>query len=311
MKRIMTVTLNPAIDKTVTVDQLTVAGLNRIKEIRVDPGGKGINVAKVLLQFGSPVNAWGFQAGMEGQLLMQMLEEIGIPSSFFQTPGKSRTNLKVVDETTKQTTELNEMGQQPSDQAIREFLEAFEAEMKRTSILVLGGSLPPGLPQDFYRTLTEIAGKNGVRTLLDADGDALAAGIEAGPYAIKPNLHELQLLVGQQLTSDEAIVTAARKLLAGGTEYVAVSMGAEGALIVHREGTFRTRPFPITPISTVGAGDSMVAAMAHCMNEEMPIEEMVRWMTAAGSITASKPGTDVCTLDEVLRKLSEVEVTRV
>lgn len=310
MKRIMTVTLNPAIDKTVTVDQFTVAGLNRIKEVRMDPGGKGINVAKVLIQFGSEVVAWGFQAGAEGLILMEMLEENGIPSNFFQTPGKSRVNTKVVDESTKQTTELNEMGQQPGEAVVRKFLEAFEAEMKFTSLLVLGGSLPPGMPQDFYRTLIEIAGNNGVRTLLDADGEALALGIEAGPYAIKPNLHELQLLVSERLDSDEAIVAAARKLLNRRTQCVAVSMGAEGAIIVHAEGTFRTRPFPITPISTVGAGDSMVAAMAHCLAEEMPIEDTVRWMTAAGSVTASKPGTEVCTLAEVSMKLAEIDVTR-
>lgn len=308
MKQIVTVTLNPAIDKTVTVDRLTVAGLNRIKHVRMDPGGKGINVAKVLVQFGAPVVAWGFQAGVEGRILMGMLDDLNIRSRFFQTAGNSRTNLKVVDEATKQTTELNEMGQQPSDSAVQGFIRAFEAEMKSTSLLVLGGSLPPGLPQDFYRTLIEIAGKYGVRTILDADGEALAAGIEARPFAIKPNLHELEALVGKRLPTDEAIVEAARSMVAQGIACVVVSMGAEGAIVAVQEEIFRARPFPITPVSTVGAGDSMVAAMAHCLAEGMPGEDMVRWMTAAGSITASKPGTEVCTRSEVSLKLDAVEV---
>lgn len=310
MKPILTVTMNPALDKTVTIEQFIPAGLNRIKTVRTDPGGKGINVAKVLKQFGAPVSAWGVQAGHEGRMLMEMLEDAGIPARFLETEGKSRTNLKVVDESTRQTTELNEPGITLSKQLLNELVSGLDASMSDTSLLVLAGSLPPGTPTDLYGQLIRIARAHGVPTILDADGAALAAGLEALPYAVKPNLHELEALLGRMLTTDEQIIEAARSLQAKGISLVAISMGAEGSILVGEQEAYRARPFPIIPKSTVGAGDSMVAAMAYCLSHGMTLEETARWTTAAGSITASKAGTEVCSLAEVQAKLSEVQLAR-
>lgn len=308
MKPIITVTMNPALDKTVTVEQFIPAGLNRIKTVRTDPGGKGINVAKVLKQFGAPVSAWGIQAGHEGRMLMEMLEAAQIPAHFLEAEGKSRTNLKVVDEETRQTTELNEPGVTPSESLLTELVSQLDASMRDTSLLVLAGSLPPGTPPDFYGRLIAIASTHGVPTILDADGTALAAGLEAVPYAVKPNIHELEALLGRTLTTDEQVIEAARGLQAGGIKLVAVSMGAAGSILVGEQEVYRARPFPITPMSTVGAGDSMVAAMAYCLSQGKTLEETARWTTAAGTVTASKPGTEVCSLAEVQAKLAAVSL---
>ncbi|AJY74112.1 1-phosphofructokinase [Paenibacillus beijingensis] len=306
---IITVSMNPALDKTVTVNGFTVAGLNRIKDVRVDAGGKGINVAKVLKRFNANVTAWGIQAGEEGRLLARMVEQQGIPTFFLEAEGRTRTNLKVVDEATKETTELNEPGAVITEKVLTDFLDRFEKAMPATAVLVLGGSLPPGAPQDLYRQMICIASRYGVKTILDADGEALKFGITAAPYALKPNIHELEALIGYELESDQEIVKAAKGLLGDGIQYVIVSMGAEGSIVVSGEEAIRARPFPIVPLSTVGAGDSMVAALAFCLIEGKTLEETARWTTAAGSITASKPGSDVCTFFEVEEKLALVSIT--
>lgn len=144
--------------------------------------------------------------------------------------------------------------------------------------------------------------------MLDADGEPFMKGIEAVPYAIKPNIHELEALFGESFRTDEEIVSAARRLTGKGITYVSVSLGAEGSILVSQNEAVRAKPFPIVPLSTVGAGDSMVAALVHCLLEGKPLEEMARWTSAAGTVTASKPGTEVCTLAEVEEKISGVTV---
>lgn len=310
MNTIQTVTLNPAVDKTVTVDSFSFGELNRIKTIRTDAGGKGINVAKVLQRFSIPVKVLGFQAGHEGRVILEKLREQGISSYLIEAEGETRTNLKVVDERTKQTTELNEAGFSPSEALLEEFVERFESSLSEASLVVLGGSLPPGTPVDYYRKLIELANRKGVRTILDADGEALARGIEAVPFALKPNIHELEALFGTTFTTDEQIVSAAQQLIRKGISYVMVSMGGEGSILVSEREAIRAKPFPITPLSTVAAGDSMVAAMAYSFVQDKSLEDMARWTSAAGTVTASKSGTEVCTLDEVQDKLELVDIFR-
>lgn len=306
---VLTVTMNPAVDKTVTVDKFSFGQLNRIKTVRLDAGGKGINVAKVLKHFSVDVCAWGLQAGPEGQMLMTKLRECGIPSHFLEAQGRTRINLKVVDEYTKQTTELNEPGFSPSPKVLDDFVGRFEAGLEGVDLVVLGGSLPPGTPADFYKQLIQKAKSQGVRTILDADGEALAKGIEAAPYAIKPNIHELETLIGTPLASDEAIAMAGRQLVQGGIANVIVSMGGNGSILVNSEQAIRVKPFPIEPKSTVGAGDSMVAAMVYCYLHNKSLIETAKWTSAAGTVTASKQGTEVCTLNEVQEKLDLVDIS--
>ncbi len=306
---VITVTLNPALDKTVTIEQFEYGGLNRIKEMRTDAGGKGINVAKVLKQFDVAVNALGLTAGYQGQVIRDQLEKMGINSAMIEAAGETRVNLKMVDESTKQTTELNEPGFTVDEVLLEQFRDMFKSKAAEASIIVLGGSLPPGTPPDYYRSLIESAREQGIRTILDADGEALALGIEAAPFAIKPNIHELEALLGETFDSMEQIIGAARTLIDRGIEYVLVSMGAEGSLLVSKSEAVRASPFPITPVSTVGAGDSMVAAMVYSFLEGKSVEETARWTSAAGTITASKPGTQVCTIHEVKQSLQLVTLT--
>ncbi|MBW5447536.1 1-phosphofructokinase [Cohnella sp. CFH 77786] len=311
MKAVYTVTMNPAVDKTVTVEHFALGQLNRIQTVRTDAGGKGINVAKVLKRFSIPVVAWGITAGRGGSVIQERLQEAGIPSVLLQGEGETRTNLKVVDEYTKQTTELNEAGFRPGEALQDEFVRQFEAKLREAELVVLGGSLPPGVSPDFYRKLIGMANRAGVRTILDADGEALAEGIEAAPYALKPNIHELEALLGTALTTDDQIVGAARGLIRKGISQVLVSMGGEGSILVTEGEAYRARPFPIVPLSTVGAGDSMAAVLAYSLLNGMNPEQTARMTSAAGTITASKPGTEVATLEEVRQSLERVDITRI
>ncbi|GMX65343.1 1-phosphofructokinase [Paenibacillus elgii] len=306
--KVLTVTLNPALDKTVTIEEFVSGGLNRIKAWRTDAGGKGINVAKALKHFSVDVASWGLTAGHQGKIVTEQLTGLGIPSYFIETEGETRTNLKVYVECTQETTELNEAGFMVGRKALHEFIERYTDAVRNASIVVLGGSLPPGAPDDTYKTLIEIANHAGARTVLDADGDPFRHGIEAVPYAIKPNIHELEALFKETFQSDTEIVSAARRLTGKGIAYVSVSLGAEGSILVSETEAVRAKPFPIVPLSTVGAGDSMVAALVYCLLEGKPLVEMARWTSAAGTVTASKPGTEVCTLAEVEEKVSKVTI---
>lgn len=306
--KVLTVTLNPALDKTVTIEEFVNGGLNRIKASRTDAGGKGINVSKALKQFSVDVASWGLTAGHQGKIVSEQLTGLGIPNFFIETEGETRTNLKVYDKCTKVTTEFNEAGFTVGRQILREFIERYADAVRNVPVVVLGGSLPPGAPNDTYKTLIEIANNAGARTVLDADGQPFMHGIEAVPYAIKPNIHELEALFGESFQTDREIVSAARRLTGKGIAYVAVSLGADGSILVSPNEAFRAKPFPIVPLSTVGAGDSMVAALVYCLLERKPLEEIARWTSAAGTVTASKPGTEVCTLSEVKENINRVTI---
>jgi 1-phosphofructokinase len=308
---VITVTLNPAIDKTVTVGSIELGQLNRIKEVRTDAGGKGINVAKVLRHFEAEVSAWGITAGYQGNVIRDILNKSGIPSRFLEAEGETRTNMKVVDEAAKQTTEFNEPGIHVSEALLQKFVEELTVCLDGVKVLVLAGSLPPGAPPDSYKKLIEAAAAKGVRTVLDADGEAFVIGLEGKPYAVKPNIHELEAYLGRSLNSDSEVIGAARELIRRGVCLVQISMGGSGSMLVDSQGAYRAKPFPITPLSTVGAGDSMVAAMVYGLLKGMGPEEIARLSSAAGTVTASKPGTQVCTLKEVESKLALVELSRV
>jgi 1-phosphofructokinase len=307
---VMTVTMNPSLDKTVTVDSIAVGQLNRIREVRSDAGGKGINVAKVLNRFGVPVTAWAVAAGHLGRIVEDKLRTAGIATAFLEGAGETRTNMKVVAADSMQTTEFNEPGITVDGALLARFTEQFTEGLEGAAYVVLGGSLPPGAPAGYYSTLIEAARSKGVRTVLDADGEAFRLGVEARPYAVKPNIHELESYVGHPLETDEEVVAAAKVLIAKGVSIVQVSMGSKGSILADALQAYRAVPFPITPASTVGAGDSMVAAMVHGFLEGESLEGIARLCSAAGTVTASKPGTEVCALVEVKSKLASVGITR-
>lgn len=309
--KIAAIALNPSVDKTITLEKLVPYGLNRVKSARLDPGGKGVNVARVLKSFGADVTVSGIIAGNNGALLKEFLDKAGIENDFLCVPGETRTNFKVFDETAGKMTEINESGI-PADEKIQsEFKGKFREIMHKISMVVLSGSLPPEVPSSFYAECIEIAKAGGVKTLLDADGEALQKGIKAVPYAVKPNIHELEALIGKKCSGISDVAAAAHELIDTGIEIVIVSMGPDGALVAGKNETYKVDSWDIPVKSTVGAGDSMVGSLAYSLLKSDSLYDIALITTAAGTITASKAGTEICTKKEVLDNLSNVTVHRI
>lgn len=298
-KKIMTVTLNPCIDKTIVIHEFCEGGLNRAESVRVDAGGKGVNVAKVLKRFGAATLAVGVIGTSGGDLLLSELDERGICHDFISVPGVTRTNYKLQDKTKGQVTEVNEPGFFVDGESLEAILSMIQSRLPETGVMVLAGSVAPGIPKDIYKRLILLAKEQGVKVILDADGEAFKEALDAAPYAVKPNRFELEQLFGRELPSDSDLLSCGRELLQRGISLVVVSLGAEGAMFITKESALRVHPAPVACQSTVGAGDSMVASVAASLVAGDDPGSLARRATASGTVTASKPGTEVCTKEEV------------
>ncbi|MET3684112.1 1-phosphofructokinase [Alkalibacillus flavidus] len=309
MTKPLTVTLNPALDKTISLSEFQVGGLNRLETMPIlDPGGKGVNVAKVLKQLNITPHATGFTAGSTGKTIGHALDQLDIHHNFQEVTGDVRTNLKIVDQSQGVTTEINEPGFTVDHNDLQALQEKLTSLLPETTYVVLGGSTPSGIGDHQYKEFINLAHEYGVKTILDASGPALKEGLRAKPFAIKPNIHELEELYDTTFESTESIVQACRDIVADGVNMVVVSLGGDGALFINEDQAYLVKPFPITPQSTVGAGDSMVGAMVYALTQGYDFETLAKWATTAGTITASKAGTTVCTLDEIQTHVSSVTV---
>lgn len=307
---IYTVTLNPALDKTATVENLRLDSVNRISELRVDPGGKGINVSKVVRELGAKTVAIALLGGHTGTMLRNMLAELGIECKVLEVEGETRTNLKIKDPALKTNTDINEPGPEVTDEQLRGMLDGLVGEVGSGDIVVLSGSLPRGAAADTYKVWVAALKKTGANVYLDADGDKLVRGIEAKPDLIKPNEIELGAMMGRTLDADEKIVEAARELIDGGLDRVMVSMGGAGALYVARDVTIKANPVKVPVGSTVGAGDSVVAALAYAQDKGLSLEDTMRLAMATGAANVMQSGTQAAPRELVDSLIDKVVVTR-
>ena len=307
---IYTVTLNPALDKTATVENLRLDSVNRISELRVDPGGKGINVSKVVRELGAKTVAIALLGGHTGTMLRNMLVELGIECKVLEVEGETRTNLKIKDPALKTNTDINEPGPEVTDEQLRGMLDGLVSEVGGGDIVVLSGSLPRGAAADTYKVWVAALKKTGAKVYLDADGDKLVRGIEAKPDLIKPNEIELGAMMGCTLDADEKIVEAARELIDGGLDRVMVSMGGAGALYVARDVTIKANPVKVPVGSTVGAGDSVVAALAYAQDKGLGLEDTMRLAMATGAANVMQSGTQAAPRELVDSLIDKVVVTR-
>lgn len=297
---IYTVTLNPALDKTVEAPGFALDAVNRISAARTDPGGKGINVSKGIARLGGRCVTAALLAGPTGRTLAARLEAMGMDTLFaFGGEGETRTNLKVVDPVGHTTTDINEPGPAVRPEVLEGLLDELTGRLRPGDLVVLAGSLPPGAPADTYRTWTDACRRAGAKVFLDADREPLAAGIGAGPCLVKPNEHELSALVGRTLTGVGELRQAACALLEAGVEKVVVSMGSRGALYVTREGAILADGLPVKVGSTVGAGDSVVAALAWAEEQGLSLEEAAVLSTATGAANVMCSGTQAADAETV------------
>lgn len=303
---IYTVTLNPALDKTVEIPGMALDTVNRITEMRTDPGGKGINVSKVIAKLGGESRAVGILGGESGKMLEKLLEGEPFATRFRFVEGQTRTNLKIIDREGHTNTDINEPGLTVTDVDLDALLHELLAELRPGDIVVLAGSLPKGAPQDTYRTWTAACKKAGARVFLDADGALLAEGLKAAPYLIKPNDDELSRLAGKKLETLEELTAEGRRLLERGIERVVISLGGRGALYLRKGSTIYAEGLKVPVGSTVGAGDSVVAALAYAEAQGLSEEEAVRLSTAAGAANVMCSGTQAAEREAVEALLPKV-----
>lgn len=284
---IVTVTLNPAVDKTLIVHAFKPGATNRATIDRVEVGGKGINVARTLKHLGCSVFATGFLGADDRHGTTAMLAQQGIEADFVHVAGDTRINLKLIDPFAGVETEINEPGFQVSAEAINLLEVKLRALVRKASVLVLSGSLPPGTPLDLYAELVVVGHAEGVPTILDTAGPALAHGLAAKPDLVKPNRAEAEELIGMRITDEQSLLAAADRILALGAHNVVISLGPDGALSASSDGSWRAHSPLITARSTVGAGDAMVAALAYGLLQSLPAPEALRLATAASSAAAT------------------------
>lgn len=304
---IVTVTMNPAIDKTVDIDVLERGGLNRIHHVELDAGGKGINVSKTIHELGGMSLATGFIAGNAGKIIRNVMEEWQIENDFIEVSGETRTNTKVF-ESSGELTELNEPGPVVEEKDIKALLEKLLSYAGEDTLFVLAGSVPQGVSKDIYREITNLVHQKGAKVLLDADGELFTNALDAGPDIIKPNRAELEQYAGMDyIASEQELLSVAQKLMEKGIGTVAVSMGKSGAMFLQEGYQVKCPGLKVKAHSTVGAGDAMVAALSYSWSQGMPMEETVKICMAvsAGAVTTigtKPPAKEVVSslLDQVI-----------
>ena len=303
--------MNPALDKTLEVDNLRLGKLNRVQNVRVDAGGKGINVSKMIKCLGGESVATGFIGGESGDELLKIVKNIGLEQDFIKIVGTTRTNIKVLDKK-HGITELNESGITLSKQDEKDICDKLVQMASPEVTFILSGSLPAGVKTTFYREIIKQLKEKGAKVFLDADGRAFRYGMEAKPNYIKPNLEELAQYF--QVPDDISLAKAqmfCSMLAHDGIELVVLSMGKEGAMFVTDKEAFFAEGLDVKASSTVGAGDSMVGALAYAFEQKMPLKEAIRLSIAASAGAVMTKGTKPPSMELVEELKERVEIMEI
>jgi 6-phosphofructokinase 2 len=298
MPKIITITFNPTIDKSTSVGGLAPEKKLRCSAPKFEPGGGGINVARVIRRLGGEVLAIYPSGGYSGRFLNELMETEGVPIETVPIKQHTRENLIVLDTSTNQQYRFGMPGpslEEPEWQACLRMVEKQNA-----SFIVASGSLPSGVPPDIYARIACIARKQGARFIVDTSGEALKQAVKEGVYLLKPNLGELSSLVGREEINAEYVDDVAREVIGtGGCQVVVASMGQAGAMLVTKDQVVPLIPPTVKKKSTVGAGDSMVAGMVHALSRNWPIEEAARYGVACGTAATMNAGTELSHPDDV------------
>lgn len=308
---ILCVNANAAIDKTVVVSPFRLNAIHRPQQVLALPGGKGANVARALQRLGETPVVAGWVGGYAGQLIAAELQHEGIGTAFVHLESESRTCLSILDPEQSTLTEIYEHGALVPQAKIAAFTNLFRSVVGQYAAVTLSGSLPPGVPTNFYAELLRIARAAGVRGLLDSSGDALRQGLGIGaPWLIKPNTHEFAALIGRELMDVAAIAAAAMEVAKQYATIVVVSLGADGALAASASDAVHAHPPQRPTISAVGSGDCLLAGLTYGVVRGWPLAQALRYGVAAGTANALTIGAGVFTLQDVERVRVEIVMTR-
>jgi 6-phosphofructokinase 2 len=304
---IYTITLNPALDRTLWINEIREDVSNRIIREENYAGGKGIDVSKVLTALGVDNRALGFIAGFAGRQLEAQLIRDGTSCGFIPVSGETRINVVIHEMSTGRQIILNSSGPEVKPFELLEITDVVR-RLEEPEFISIGGSLPPGAHPEIYRKIIETAKLRGARVVLDVDREALKIGIQGKPDIIKPNIHELSTLVGRKLEKRNEILDAARELNRKGVGIVLVSMGPRGILLVSDGKAYQAVPPAVEVVNTIGAGDSSVAGFICGLASGEDLKESLIRATAAGTATTLRQGTALATKEDVEMIVPAVEL---
>jgi tagatose 6-phosphate kinase len=308
---IITVTLNASVDKLFLVEQFLPNTVMRVKACYNSAGGKGLNMSRVAALAGEKVLATGFVGGYAGEYIRSMLERDGINSEFITIQGETRSCINVRDLSTGKHSEFLEPGAQVGESDLEKFLSLYQQVIKESQVVAISGSMPKGVPVNFYGKLVSMAKIQGKTVILDTSGEALKENLASKPTMIKPNADEIRQLFHSEVYSLNDLVHAAQKLHQDGIAIVVISMGKEGSLVACRDGIFHSNAPDVEVINTVGCGDSMVAGFAVGLSRNYSLLECFRYAVAVSAANAMTMETgSICTAD-LQRLLPLVKIERI
>jgi 6-phosphofructokinase 2 len=302
MKTIVTMTMNPAIDKSSSVAHVVAERKLYCRPPRFEPGGGGVNVCRAIKKLGGESMLLYPAGGLTGERLQELLDREGLDHQPFPIEGLTRESLVILEESTGRQYRFGMPGPEFQEQEWQEFLRELSVPERKPDYLVASGSLPPGVPTDFYARAARVGKDRGAKVIIDVSGEALEEALKEGVYLIKPNVREFRELVGEDIKEESQIKAEAQRMVKSGRcEVLVISLGAAGALMVSEEISERILPPTVPIISKVGAGDSMVAGIVLSLARGKPLRESVLFGVAAGTAAVMTPGTELCRREDAER----------
>ncbi|UCD38652.1 MAG: 1-phosphofructokinase [Fidelibacterota bacterium] len=305
---IYTLTLNPALDRELTVPELAFEKPLRATDFRVDCGGKGFNVSRALAALGEKNVALGFSGGKTGERLEAELESLGVTRDMVRIAGETRVNVSIVTEDHAHYIKANEPGPTITAEEQAALLQKIRTLARAGDWWVLSGSLPPGIPSDFYATVIKEVQSTGARALLDTSGDPLQYGCEATPFLVKPNESEATALTGIKIETIDDVREAAGRIHALGVEIVIISRGRKEALLSNSEQTWLAEPPSIIEHNPIGAGDALIAGAVWGLSHDLAWPLVLRWGVACGAAAAGLDGTAMGSHSQVEQLVPQVQI---
>ncbi|MBS9775914.1 MAG: 1-phosphofructokinase [Fusobacterium sp.] len=312
MKKILTITLNPAIDVRYNISNLNIGEVNRIPKLEKKAGGKGINVSRVVKDLGGDILASGIVGGFTGKLFLTKLNKNNIKNNFLETENETRTCIALIEENKEKITEFLEAGigsKEIFDNFLEKYIDILNKE--KIEIICASGSLLSGLPKNSYNILIKEAKKRNIKFILDTSGLALTEAIKENPFLIKPNKEELENILDKKFNSIDEIINSGKELVKNGLENIMITLGADGALFITQDNIYRAI-FPKVEIkNTVGSGDSTIGGMAYALASGLEIKECFKLAVACGTTNAMLDTTgniDKIILEEILDKIEIVKI---
>lgn len=307
---ILTVTLNPSIDRRYFVKDFNKDEVFRSTEVQYTPGGKGLNVSRVVKAFNEPLVATGVLGGLSGQFIIEKLDELDIKSKFVNIGANTRSCIAILSNDGSQT-EVLEPGPKISQNELDDFYENYKKLVGESKIICGSGSVPQNAPIDIYKKLIEVAKEKDKKFILDTSGETLKEGMKASPFMIKPNKEELESIIGNSIDTEKEFIKAIKDIRKYGIELIIVSLGPDGSIVSYKDEIYRVEAPKIEAINPVGSGDSMVAGIAVGLIRGYDFEMLIKLATACGTANAMEKETGKVNINNVEKLMDKVKLSRI